>query len=174
MRRFPILLTLCLGLGALASAAQAQRMPVPAKLQGAILGKVLRFDRTLQESGAPPRVLIAYAGSVPEWAIELLEGFGAAQVPAETVEVTRLEERVAELSVVYVSSDVDPVKVAAGIEGRRVLVVTGIPAWVREGRAAVGIDSREGKPRVVVSQSRLQASGHQLSADLLALAELVP
>lgn len=153
--------------------AAAQEMPVPATLQAAILGKVLRYDRSLQDAKVPLHVLIAYRETLPDFTTELVDGLAATKVTAEAVEVSRLKDRLVDLTVVYLSPGVDAAALATASKGRTVLFVTGVPSWVRAGHAALGIDSKGGKPKLIVNQARLRTSGHQLSADLLRLAEIV-
>jgi hypothetical protein len=167
-----MLLSCIFGAATVAPAA-AQEMPVPASLQAAILAKVLHYDRTLQEAKAPIHVLIAYKGTLPDFTGELIDGLESANVTAEAVEVSRLRDHLNDLSVVYLAPGVDPGALADAAKGKNVLFVTGVPSWVREGRAALGFDSKGGKPRLVVNQTRLRASGHQFSADMLRLAEIV-
>jgi hypothetical protein len=77
-------------------------------------------------------------------------------------------------TVLYLFPDA-PAELRALAVKRKVLCISGFPALVLAGQASIGVDKKpDGKPQILVHLPRLKAEGHELSADVLRLARVVP
>ena len=172
--------------------AWAQEMPVPVDVQQPLFVKILAYERTLQARGdAVLRIGIVYQSRYREslrtqealmrppeaGPLALADG-----TPIEFValELTTMEALAEQLEVEPVDAlYIAPLR-AQGIEAladlgrtRRLLTLTGVPAYVEEG-LAVGVGLKEGRrPEILINLDAAEQAGAQFSARLLKLARIL-
>lgn len=175
-----------------ALAAWGQEMPVPVEVQQPLFVKILAYERTLQtRSDAVLRIGIVYQSRYreslrtqdalmrqPEGApLTLADGTPVEFVALELSTMEALAEQLEaeSVDVLYIA----PLR-AQGIEAladlsrtRRLLTLTGVPAYVEAG-LAVGIGLKEGRrPEILINLSAAEQAGAQFSARLLKLARIL-
>jgi TonB family protein len=133
--------------------------------------KVFGFDRTLDRRSL--QVLILRHEPSDAALAELQRGFLRAGVRAEVVPIAAALGRLGPGVVVYVSPEHATPEVMERLSGARVLTITGEPALVEAGRAAVSLEEEEGRTQVVLNPERLGAEGHSFEAQMMKVARLV-
>ncbi|HYC31249.1 MAG TPA: YfiR family protein, partial [Gemmatimonadales bacterium] len=160
----------------LAGRAAGQSMPAPVAIQVPLFAKILSFDRALAERASAPVVVgILFQGRfrtsarVADEVRELWTDGGRAGstirlVPIDLDEVDDIGAALARagVHVLYIAplraANVGQVVAAAGRQ--RVTTVTGVPAYVEAG-AAVGIDVRAERPRILINLPAARMAGAQ-------------
>jgi hypothetical protein len=189
-RRLLWLAPLALLLACPADRAAAQDMPVPAAQQYELFTNILSFDRNL--AGRTPGELVIGIVYQPR--------YHASRLAADEFAEAFRDSRVKEVAGFRISVEAIPLDSTAGLaeslerhgvdvayltpiraadirqvlETTRqagVMTITGVPAYVRAG-AAVGLDVRDGKPRILINLPRARAEGADFKAALLGLAEV--
>lgn len=170
-RLFPWFFALLLLLGSAVPAyAQDDAMPVPAKFQALLFKRIFAYERVLKTQPSV-RVLLA---SDSRAASELQREFEAVGVSAHLLAPDELRAQLSPDTVLFLFLDSAPALRELALE-RKVLCISGSPALVLEGKASIGVDRKpDGKPQILVHLKRLKAEGHELSADVLRLARVVP
>ena len=170
-RLSPCLLALLL-LGAAGPALAADEMPVPAKFQAVLFKRIFAYERVLK---AEPQVRVLLAGTGnTEAARALQQEFEAVGIPAAQVPAAKVAAELGAGTVLFLFPD-SPASLRELALKRKVLCISGFPALVLAGNASIGVDKKaDGKPQILVHLPRLKAEGHELSADLLRLARVVP
>lgn len=146
--------------------AASQPMPVPAQLQAAIFKKVITLDRTLTARQSA-KILVVHSGSGAD---EVVDAFKAAGLTASAVAEGQLAGAIAGADIIYLMPGTSG---AALSKSKGVLSLTGVPATVESGQAAIGVGLKDGKPEIIVHMGQLKAEGHDISADLLKLARVI-
>lgn len=152
--------------------ASAQDMPVPARFQALLFKRLFAYDKALQARG-PARVLVVTAAPGGGAAQDLVREFTAVGVQAEAVRPEDAAGRQDAATVLFAFPDA-----AAAVRDlatrTRVLSITGFPALVEGGDAAVGVAKKpDGKPQIIIHLPRLKAQGRELSSEVLRLARLI-
>ncbi|HEX5758823.1 MAG TPA: hypothetical protein VF121_06475 [Thermoanaerobaculia bacterium] len=164
---------LTLALLAIASAAGAEAMPVPPKLQMAIFKRVFQYDRTLAGKG-PVQVLVVHNDMPARQLEELLATFRWAEIAAVPVHVAELAQRIRPGSVVYILPGVSPAAFMAHCAAHEALTISGLPALAQGGSVSIAIGAGgDGRPEILVHRGRLKVEKHDISAELLKLARIL-
>jgi len=143
---------------------------VPVKLQGALLKKVFAFDKTLNASGRI-EVLVVFENVPGEDHSAVVQAFNELSVSARAVAMTDLENELGPTTVIYLPVGTPSVREVSRKHGT--LTVGGNHSLVHAGEAVIAIGMLDGKPRILINQTALQASRHEMSSKLLQLATLV-
>lgn len=188
-RRVVVLLLAAGALVAPIARVRAQEMDVPVSIQISIFLKVLTFDRALV-GRAPAEVVVGIAfqrGSrasvlAKDEAVRALraapDGVAGVRVRIETVDldVERLPEAIARrgLTHLYVTPlrATDVRTIAVVTRAAQVTTLSGVPAYVTQG-LAIGVELRDGRPRILVNLRASRLEGADLAAELLKLATIV-
>lgn len=149
----------------------AQTDEVPTDLQAALFEKIFRYVRTL-DGPDETVVLVVFDEEGRRKARQIAEAFSELGVDAQPVEVELLREAVTESSVLYLLST-PAAEVTALCEELGLLSLSGSPATVEEGGAAVGVRLDDGRPQILVNMTKLTRDGHRISAELLKLAKVI-
>jgi TonB family protein len=155
-------------LGAFAAAAPAAVAPAT---QAATFQKVFGFDRALE--GSSLQVLILGREPAAAGLAELRLGFERAGIRAAVVSPAELGARLGAGVVVYLSGEQATAERLDQLARARVLTITGDPALVEAGRAAVGLEDVGGRTQIVVHPGRLGAEGHAFEAQMMRVARVV-
>ena len=171
LRLSPWFFALLLLVGSAAPAHAADdEMPVPAKFQAVLFKRIFAYERVLKTQPSV-RVLLASESSA---ASELQREFEAVGLEARSIAPGELARNLTAGTVLYLFPDSPPALRELALE-RKVLCISGYPALVLSGKASIGVDKKsDGKPQILVHLKRLKAEGHELSADVLRLARVVP
>lgn len=193
---------LCTAIALLAAGGRDMRdMVVPMHVQYPLFLKILTFDRELTTRAGDELVIgIVYQDLVrPSWLAkdELMRAIEASPVKRiknlevravaiavdesdrhgrQSANATRLEDAVDahDVDILYVSPmrayDLDRITRLA--RSRRLLTLTGVPAYVEAG-LAIGIGLRRDSPVILVNLPAARESGADLHASLLRLATLI-
>jgi hypothetical protein len=182
--------TLALLVSVSTAATPTMPMPVPPDVQVLLVPKVLEFERGL--SGRPGDELVigvAYQPGFRESLVAMESLLAAARAqPEATAHGRRLRwlpvpiTTGADLIRALPKLDVDVLyfapmravpldRLATAAGDRRLISVTGVPAYVHEG-VIVGFGERGGRPRIMVNLEAARSAGVNFSAQLLQLADI--
>lgn len=145
----------------------AQEMPVPIKLQAALFKKVFEYDLQLNK----PSIIILYNSSTTGIKEELITAFKDAGLTASALREEQLGGALSENTVIYSTPGVIPPK-QLSIKYKS-LSISGVPGYVEKGLVSVGLGLENGKPKILVNLKQLKAEGHELSAYLLKIANVI-
>lgn len=155
-------------------AARAQELEVPAKLQAALFKKLFAYATTLQGQGVA-RVVVAHAAGSERTAGQVVAAFKDVGVEASALEARAAAAALGPRSVLYVVPGTDAPAALARATLLGVLCVSGSPQLAEAGKVAVGLGkSADGRTQIVISRARLKEERQELSANVLALARVVP
>ena len=152
------------------TATAASVAVVPIKLQGALLKKVIAYDKTLQDSGGV-EVLVVYVSAPAEEHEEVVRTFNELSISSRTVSIGEIEASLKPASVIYVSPGSGSVREVSRKHG--ILTVGGDRSLVESGEVVIGVGMVDSKPKIFINQTELRETGHELSSKLLQLATLV-
>ena len=156
--------------GAAPALAADGEMPVPGEVQAVLFKRIFAYERVLKAQPGV-RVLLASDSSA---ASELQREFEAVGLEARLIAPGELVRNLTVGTVLFLFPDSPPALRELALE-HKVLCISGYPALVLEGKASIGVDRKpDGKPQILVHPKRLKAEGHELSADVLRLARLIP
>ncbi len=162
------ILILMIGLMLSPGTVMAQRMALPASLQGAIFKKILGFDKTLQAKGRI-EVAVIYGDEVAKDAIvSAFKDLEISVVPVTSEEAT---QGVGNATVVYVAPGGIPPKQLC--IKNRILSMSGVSSFVESGQVSVGLIVENGKPRILIHRGQLKNEGHELAEDILKMAKSI-
>lgn len=168
----------------------AQKMAIPVKLQIALFLKILTFDRNLKER----------VGSELVFAVLYQENFGTSlevkkeflklveksslgkidEIPLRFVSINLEENDIKEaasrnnVDIIYVTP-LDQMKmetITSVSRSRGITTLTGVADYVKSG-LAVGIDTKDEKPLILINLSAAKAEGADFSSQLLKLAKII-
>jgi hypothetical protein len=177
---------LCAIAAILATLARAQEMNVPVDIQAAILPKILSFERStsLEKSGLVVGILyqsrvrssLVCANDMAELLPRSSAQKGIQCVMIEMTSESEVSRRLAEegVNLVYVTPmrSLDIGGLGRLLQSRRVLSFTGVPSYVDAG-VALGVDTRENRPVILVNLTATKAVGAEFSSQMLRLARVV-
>ncbi len=146
-------------------------MPVPFNRQTVMFKRVFEYDRTL--AGKSPQVLVVHDGGLAELH-DLLASFEFAKIAATPVHYSQLGERIGGASVAYILPGVPASAYLDRCAENAVLTISGLPGLVQKGHVAIAIGAGQGRAEIMVHMGRLKAEKHDISAELLKLARLIP
>jgi len=150
--------------------ASAQDSSVPPEIQAAIFKKMFVYVRTLPP-GTTPRVLIVYDSDSTKSRDQIRRAFEQLSIQTVSVSVDELPDRLADGSVVYVTTPRGSFKEL--LQKKRLLSITGIPALVERGEVSMGLTLQNDQPKILVNLSKLKAEGHEVASNLLQLANVI-
>ena len=155
------------GLLGVAQVASAEDLPVA--LQAVLLKKVLNYDRTLAQKKL--KLAVVHKASEAS-AAEVVKAFEEVGITSEVVTLAKLPG--ASATVAYLVADATTPEAQAACKSAGILAVGGVEATADSGLVAVAVTKRaDGRPGIVINLPAVQASGHDLSSDLLKLARVV-
>ena len=169
----PAYIVLCLAaLLTLTSPGQmfSQEMPVPTSMQVLLFKKIFSYDKKLSNA-AEINILISYTNSSTKLKDEILDAFKKAGISIVAKKPDQVAGSLNGISAIYIIDDTGPVKPLC--RENKILSITGVPALVQKGDAAVGLDVSDNKPKILVHMEELKSVGHEFSAKLLQLAEVI-
>ncbi len=140
-------------------------------LQGAILGKALNYDQTLE--GKKPNILII-APSGSDDAPQIAEMFAklGGKVRTLTADQVSTDDAIW-ADAAYIFEGELTIGIRRLCSGNRVLSMSGSVEDVEAGRASLAVGVHKHKPRLVINMGRVDAEGHKLSSKLLKLARVI-
>jgi hypothetical protein len=156
----------------LGSRAQASgELSVPAAIQAAIFKKIFGYDHAL--SAGAPRIRIVYAPEYASAAKDLEQAFRAVSLAVDLAPIDQAHQ-LGSANVVYALAATVPTALKdLGVKAK-VLTVSSLSGLAYRGDVSVALRMKaDGKPGIVVHMGRLAAEGHELSASLLQLVEVV-
>ena len=156
------LLTMC-------GQALGQDTQVPPELQAVIFKKVFSYDPILRREH-PLQILVVFNGHATN-TDEVVEAFEALGISANPVKDSQFPSTLKEGSVVYVMPGVPSLKGLCSESG--LLSITGTVEMVEAGKASIGVEMRNYRPKIVVHLEQLKAERHNLSSQVLKLARLI-
>jgi len=170
--------------------ARAEDIDVPVDLQVALVARVAAYDRNLPER-AQGRVLVwvilAQGNSDSErvggqlaTGLGKLQTIGGLPVTVRTVAYTSAEKLIEQCkrdspTIMYLSTGLtDTVAgIARAIDGIPLLTVSAVANYVQAGNAVLGLESRSGKPALVVHLGQAHLHHIAFKPELLKLARVV-
>lgn len=157
---------------ALAAAVPAAvHAAVPPAGQATMFDKVFGFDRALDRSSLQVLIVRHEASAAALAAVE--QAFRAAGLRAELVPPAAVSARLAPGVVVYLTPDTASPALLAEMAEKKVLSISGDPALVESGRAAVALEDAGGRQQIVVNLDRVAAEGHDFTAQMLKVSRVV-
>ena len=179
----------CAVVGLLAtSAAVADEVAVPIRLQLELLERVVRYERGFASASTPVHVLVVGRNGSAESArttAQLLAGLrqsrrlggrpmDVTQVSYTNAAALRSEVRRVDADVLYLGARLDgeiPL-IAAALSGTTLITVSAVAADVDRGMV-LGFELVSSRPRIVVNLTAARASGLRFNAQFLRLARIV-
>jgi hypothetical protein len=168
----------------------AEEPDVPARVQAALLAKVVAYDRSFEAHAAEPALVLIVerrgdadsrrtaAALVSELGRQAR--LGARKHREELVHYTTPEAlanicRARRAAIVYITPgfESEVVRIAAALDGVDVLSVSAVARYVEHG-IVLGFGVLSGKPKIVVHQARAKRQHVAFRADLLQLARVIP
>ncbi|MCA9755817.1 MAG: YfiR family protein [Candidatus Eisenbacteria bacterium] len=146
--------------------AEESASAVPWLVQVAIVKKILPFDESIDDTGVRLWVVGEAPGEITADSLSAL--FAAAGVESLSADEAPEAGRG---SVAYLLPSGRPY--GERLTSRGVLTIAAIPPSDTPSPVVIGLTLVEGKPKIVVSRSALESSGHKLSAKLLRICSLV-
>ena len=171
-----------------ASAAVADEVAVPIRLQLELLERVVRYERRFASASTPVHVLVVGRNNSAESArvtAQLLVGLrqsrrlggrpmDVTQVSYTSATALRSEVRRVDANILYLGARLDgevPL-IAAALSGMTLITVSAVAADVDRGMV-LGFELVSSRPRIVVNLSAARASGLRFNAQFLRLARIV-
>jgi hypothetical protein len=152
-------------------AMAAGELSVPAEIQAAIFKKIFGYDHIL--SATAPRIRIVYSTEYASAAKELEKAFRAVSLAVDLAPIDQAHQ-LGSANVVYVLATTVPVALKDLCAKSKILSVSSLSSLAYRGDGSVALKMKaDGKPGIVVHMGRLAAEGHELSASLLQLVEVV-
>jgi hypothetical protein len=146
-------------------------LSVPAAIQAAIFKKIFGYDHIL--SAIAPRIRIVYAPEYASAAKDLEKAFRAVELSVDLAPIDQIHQ-LGSANVVYVLAATVPAALKDLCAKSKVLSVSSLSSLAYRGDGSVALRMKgDGKPGIVVHMGRLAAEGHELSASLLQLVEVV-
>lgn len=151
---------------------EGQDMPVPGDLQAPIFKKIFAYDNALRGSS---EITVFFVGSEDDESSmgKLVEAFRAVGLFPAVVNTGTLEGDVAPNTVVYLMPGADTAQVAQFCAANKLLTISGVPSFAERGQVSISIGEQNQRPRIIVNMQRLKSEGHQVSADVLKLAQVI-
>jgi TonB family protein len=152
------------------AAADAQKALAPAA-QPAMFDKIFGYDRALGDRNSLRVLLVRSPGAAGLAEIET--EFEKLGIQAEQVAADAVAGRLGPAVVVYLSGDNATPALLEQIATAKALSITGEPALVDAGRAAVSVADNGGRQEIVVNLERVGREGHVFQAQLMKIARVV-
>lgn len=187
--RFRVLAMIALLLVATIRPTPAQEMPVPIEIQGPLLLKVLKYDKTLEQRATDELVIGILFQEKFRDSLNARDGFveaiGKARLseflgrPTRLVNLVDVTEVGATLEaegvdVLYVS----PLRAASlasiveAADAHNTLTLSGVLDYVENG-VMVGVTERRGRPAILLNLSAASVAGITFSSELVRVAQIV-
>lgn len=145
----------------------AQEMPVPVKLHVAMLAKVLTFNKSLK---GQPKIVVLFTDATVPIKDEALKSFAALGMTATALKADQLSKYAGDANVVYSAAKEIPIQKFAQDNG--LFSITGIPALVENGIAAMSVGTEAGRPKLFVNMTQLKAQKQDVSSEVLKLCKV--
>lgn len=167
----PLVLVLCLAVGALTPDAHAASEDVPIPLQAALLKKVASFDRALE--GKALGVILVYENETPAELSEMLTAFKKVGLPPTLIKASDFKSRPAAPIAFVLSSALLPA-VLAECERAKILTISRSVDGTLAGKTTLAFAMRaDSKPQIVIHLGRAKAEGRDFAAGMLSLARVI-
>lgn len=148
----------------------SQDMAVPAALQATVFKQVFTVNKMLAEK-KDMKVIVAYqSGATKAVAEQMAREFEKTGIAAQAMDVKDLAATT-QIDVLYLMPGV--AFIGDLTEQRRIVSITGVPSFVENGKASIGVVALDGKPKLMVNLWRLKSEGQKISASLLKLAKII-
>lgn len=146
----------------------ASSMPAASK-QAGVFHKVFKFSKALR--GKKPKVLAAYTADTKYEIKKVVAAFAKRGIPAQAVEMSKLEARLRDGLIVYTLSDAEMVGKLC-TENKK-LSITGNAELVEQGGISVGVTEVSGKIVIKVHLPKSKAEGHVFAPTFLKMAKVI-
>ena len=148
---------------------------LPPQLEAALFAKILNYDKKI--AAKPPaerQVLIVYIPKGSANVREIQDAFTAARIPVTVATTDEAAAKLPGVVAVYIADEKISTALQQAIAGAGVLSLSGAESLANTGSVSVGLTVRDnGRPEIIVHLGRLKAEGHELAAELLALAKVI-
>ena len=168
---------LVLSTGVSAPLKADERMPVDRDRQSSMFQRIFSYDKHRRNS---PRIVVLVVATAPgsSDAQKMAAAFREQGMYPAIVMVDGLtDDLTATLTplstVMYLMPEIDYMSAQAFAVERGFLSISGLPSLVLSGHVSVSVDRNGGRIEIVVNIPRLNAEGHELSAELLKLARII-
>ena len=151
-----------------------QARAAPAGSYGALILKVLKYDRAFPTDAKTATLLIVHDGTLDKECEGVLATLRQSDVQTQTIALNELDARTSDAFAIYLCSGVDANRVSPIAARKRLLSFSTDYGAVASGAASVGFEvGTDGAPKIVVNVARLKLEGHNLDSSMLAAVKIV-
>ncbi|MFN8671910.1 MAG: YfiR family protein [Candidatus Sericytochromatia bacterium] len=155
--------------------ALAESMPVPIKIQTALFLKILSYDKSIK-SNIKIGIL---SGSNKQEILKSFQAIANEKIGSYSFSVVDINDirdiSNKNINVLYVPPDnknkISQISKAAKNSG--ILTLTGIPDYVESGELSVAIETKDGKPKILVNMDSFKRENRDFSSQLLKLCRIL-
>ncbi|MCL5129138.1 MULTISPECIES: YfiR/HmsC family protein [unclassified Algibacter] len=146
----------------------SQNIPVPERIQAALLTKVLKYDSQIPQN-IKIKILVVFDDNSELNKDEFITGLGNSMM-VKAIRENELEQNISNYSVVYFMPGIQDYSEIC--KNNRVLSVTGISQYVEQGKISLGFGIQNNKPKILVNLTSLDKEGQSFSSDILRIAKI--
>jgi hypothetical protein len=170
------------------SPADAEDVSVPVELQVALLGRIVRYERTYMAQSTPARILVVTRSGDPQSTragaefiarIRREERLGSREITVSAHEFTSARSLAAtvereRIGIVYVAPGLgrEIGAIASALAGQNVLTVAAVGGDVERG-AVLGFELVSSRPRIAVNLTRARSQRLRFNSQFLRIARVV-
>lgn len=160
---FLILLTI------ISNSVIAQTQKVPAKMQAALFKKIFLFDKTIKDQ-SDIKIYIVFDEKSKNEKSEISKAFAEEGIKSEAFTKAQFTANASECLVVYIAGNLI---VSPDIfTENKILSLSGNQDLVKKGDVSIGLALENGKPKILINKNQLINEKHEVSSQLLKLAEV--
>lgn len=152
------------------SGAFAQEMPIRIETQAEIFRRIFLFNKSF-EGKKRLKVVVVYNTVSAEAKDGIVAAFQSQGLDAVAVTESALEKNMNDVQAVYIAPGVTTADRLCS--QYRVLSITGIPTLTRNGKASIGLGTKNGKASIIVHRQQLKNESQEISAELLQMAQVI-
>ena len=152
----------------LASPGKCQDMPIPIKIQSALLVKILKFNPKFADKETL-NMLIVYTINTKSYKDELV-GYLSEHMGLDAAKPTEIDESIKNYDLVYFMPGTQSKAVLC--KTHKVLSVTGISEFAEDGTISLAFGIQNDKPKIYINLTSLKQEEHNFSSDLLRIATI--
>lgn len=153
---------------AFGGAASAQMLPLTPGVQAIMFSKIFSYVKTIDDP-ARVSVLIVVTPDVED-PDAIVEAFENEKIDAGSRNPEEALKAIGAGSIVYFPSGVESRGFRETLERNGALSLSGDPAAVERGDAAIGVGLQNRKAKILINLPRLEAERHKVSSELMNLA----
>ncbi|CAH8296458.1 uncharacterized protein DUF4154 [Mariniflexile fucanivorans] len=146
----------------------AQNIPVPEKIQAALLSKVLKYNPQIQQS-PKIQILVVFDNNSEINKDEFIKGLGNS-IEAKAIYPSELEQNISGYQAVYFMQGIH--YQASICKKYKVLSVTGTPRFIEQGEISLGFGLQNNKPIILVNLISLEKENQSFSSDILRISKI--